>query len=68
MVIDKVKLMNSFLIGATTALGTAIVQETYRTYTAIDPMWEVRFKLGRRKRKKQFDHLMEQTNLKGELA
>lgn len=68
MVIDKVKLLNSFLIGATTALGGALVQETYKTYAAIDPMWDLRYKLAVKKRKKQFNNLMKQTNLKEELA
>lgn len=68
MIIDKAKLFNSFLIGATTALGSALVQETYKTYSAIDPMWDLRYKLAVKKRKKQFNKMMEQTNLKEELA
>lgn len=57
-----------FLEGALPAVGGAVINECYKIYTAIDPTWEVRFKLGAKKRKKQFDNLMKQTNLKEELV
>lgn len=56
------------LEGALPAVGGAVINECYKMYTAVDPTWDLRFKLGAKKRQKQFNNIMKQTNLKEELA
>ena len=69
MVIDKTKLLNRFLEGAVTTAGTVLVRESYKMYKTIDPLRNVRVRnFGESKRKKLFDDIMAQTNLKMEQA
>lgn len=58
----------TFIMGAVYALGQVAVSEIYRTYVDIDPFSGVRAKIKSKKRKKEFDKLIAQTNLKEELA
>lgn len=66
--IFKVTNKETFIMGALYALGQVAVSEAYRTYVDIDPFAGVRSKIKSKKRKKEFDRLMEQINLKEELA
>lgn len=58
----------AFIAGMLSAAGQCLVSEVYRTYVDIDPLAGMRRKIKVRKRKKEFDKLMAQTNLKEELA
>lgn len=62
--IFKVTNKEAFIMGAATALGQVLVGEIYRTYVDIDPFKGVRTKIKQKKRKKEFDKIMAQTNLK----
>ena len=70
MKLNLIKTTNkeAFVLGALTTLGQIAVSEIYRTYVDIDPFKGVRTKIKVKKRKKEFDKLMAQTNLKEELA
>lgn len=60
----KVTNKEAFIMGAVSALGQVVVSEVYRTYVDIDPFAGVRTKIKQKKRKKEFDKIMAQTNLK----
>lgn len=61
----RVKYIERFLLGAIGALGTVVIQESYRMYRTVDPVTKM-FK--ERKRKKKFDNIISQTDLKGDLV
>ena len=58
----------AFIAGMLSAAGQCLVSEVYRTYVDLDPMSGVRARMKVKKRKKEFDKIMAQTNLKEELA
>lgn len=58
----------AFIMGAISAAGQVVISEIYRTYVDIDPFAGVRNKIKVKKRKKQFEKLIAQTDLKRELA
>lgn len=57
----KCKYIEHFLLGAVGALGTALVQETYRAYRCLDPVTTA---IKAKQRKKRFDNIIAQTDLK----
>lgn len=57
----KCKYIERFLLGAVGALGTALVQETYRAYRCLDPVTTI---IKEKQRKKRFDNIIAQTDLK----
>ena len=58
----------AFMTGLMMEVGAVVVKEMYDIYKDIDPLKDVRQKMKAKRRKKEFDHIMAQTNLKGDLA
>ena len=56
----------AFIAGVFSAIGQCLVSEIYRTYVDIDPTAGIRNKIKERKRKKQFDNILTQIDLKSE--
>lgn len=68
--VDKkvVALGVAFTAGLAQELGKSITHEGYKIFEAIDPLYEVRRRLEEKKRKKIFNDIMAQTNLRAELT
>lgn len=60
------RILGGFITGFATSTGMGIGQEIYKVYQAIDPLYDARMKLRKAKRKKDFEIMMAQTNLKKE--
>lgn len=58
----------AFVLGMLSAAGQVLVSEAYRNYVELDPLSGIRQKVKIKQRKKSFDKIMAQTNLKEELA
>lgn len=58
----------SFAHGVVTTLGAVLVEEGYRNYRACVPDKGIKALMDKKKRKKKFDDIMSQTNLKNEMA
>lgn len=58
------KLASGFVTGFVTSVGMGVGQEMYKLYQAVDPLYDTRMKVRKAKRKKNFDEIMSQTNLK----
>ena len=61
----RVRCIERFLLGAIGALGTVVIQESYRMYKSVDPVSKI---LEERKRKKRFDSIISQTDLREDLV
>lgn len=57
-------LAKRFVEGFAVSTGMSIGQELYKLYEAIDPLYDVRMKMKKAKRKKRFDKMIAQTDLK----
>lgn len=60
------RILGGFITGFATSTGMGIGQEIYKMYQAIDPLYDARMKLRKAKRKRDFEIMMAQTNLKKE--
>lgn len=66
--LNKNKIVINFVAGLVSSIGMAVGREGYKVFEAVDPLYDLRVKLSENKRKRQFDYIMSQTNLKGDLG